>query len=677
MKKKIPRADLPGFGDRRRLVFISLFLFALFSLLIGQFYRIQIVQQEKWVKAANKQHQMVVLEPGRRGRFFSNTSIKKGHPEAPQPFVIDVPKFHLYIDPKGLPVDAHEEIQRALSRLLGIEGDPKKQELLREQFLRKSRSRKISTWLDRSQRDLIMEWWAPFARKRKIARNALFFISDYKRSYPFGQMLGQLLQTVREDRDEKGNLIPVGGLELIFNKYLRASDGKRVVMRSPRHPLDTGELIEAPVDGADVYLTINHHLQAIAEQEIAKAVKQANAKGGFAVMMDPYTGEILALAQYPFFDPRDYGTYFNDPKLLETTSIKAVTDAFEPGSTMKPLVLAAILQKNYEEIQAGKKPFFDPEEKILTLNGKVAGVKKPFKDLRPHRYMNMNMGVQKSGNIYFVKAVEKFMASHSDWEYRHLIETLFGLGSRTGVELPSESPGMLPTPGKLHPNGALEWSGMTPYTLAFGHNLQVNGMQMLRAYAAIANGGKLVKPTLVRKIVKQERDGKEVTLLDNTGAERLESFAQVLDPSVSKRVLGAMKFVTKTGGTSTGAHLEGYTEAGKSGTAEKVIGGKYSKDIHFSNFIGIAPASKPLFVLMIGIDEPQKRYIPGVGKVHHGGKCTAPVFREIALQALDYLGVEPDDPGGFPKGDPRRGDLPADYEKEVKELQALYQSWNN
>ncbi len=674
MKEKRPLRDLPNSGDHGRLVYVALALFTLFALLTAQFYRIQIVQESKWVAAAARQHQMVIKEPFQRGRFFSNTTVRQGHPEEPQPFVIDVPKFHLYIDPKALPEALRGEMIERISHILTDKEEVAK---LPTHFMRASRSRKLASWLDPDSKSELLQWWQPFAKKHKLPRNALFFVQDYKRSYPFGKMLGQLLQTVRDDKDEKGGHIPTGGLELVLNKYLRGSIGKRLIMRSPRHPLDTGEITLAPVDGADVYLTINHHIQAIAEAEIEKAVKRSGAKGGFALMLDPYTGEVLALAQYPFFDPRDYKRYFSDPTLLETTSVKAVTDAFEPGSTMKPLVLASILQANLEDVKAGKKSFFDPEEKVPTSTGNVRGVRKPIKDLRHYRYMNMNMGIQKSGNIYVTKAVEKLLLAHTNEEYKELLERLFCFGKRSGVELPSESPGMLPTPGKMHPNGALEWSSLTPYTLALGHNLQVNGVQLARAYCAIANGGKMVSPTLVRKIVKKERDGSVQVLLDNTTEERVKSFPQVLDPSVAARVLAAMKFVTKTGGTAAGADIDGYTEAGKSGTAEKVIGGRYSKDIHFSDFVGIAPASNPRFVLVVGIDEPEKRYIPGVGKVHHGGKCTAPVFREIATQTLDYLGLPPDDPYGYPANDPRRVAAKADYAKEIKELEELYHKWND
>lgn len=306
------RRQGPELAARKRLVWVSLFLFSLFCLLIVQFFKIQIIQGEKWTRQARAQHQLVVTEPFKRGLFYSNSAIKLGHPESPQAFVIDVPKFHLYSDPKSIPPECRSEVSAQVCSLLKIQGEEAKK--LRGQFDVKSRSRKMVLWLEKEQCEALNTWWFKYARAKKIPRNALFFVQDYKRSYPFGKLLGQVLHSVREEKDAKTRQsIPTGGLEMIFDKVLQGKEGKRQILRSPRHPIETGKILSAPEDGADVYLTINHHLQAIAEEEIAKAVKSSNAKGGWAVMMDPRTGEIWALAQYPYFEPGDYRRYFNNP----------------------------------------------------------------------------------------------------------------------------------------------------------------------------------------------------------------------------------------------------------------------------------------------------------------------------------------------------------------------------
>ncbi|MBS0603865.1 MAG: penicillin-binding protein 2 [Verrucomicrobia bacterium] len=665
----------PTLSARKRLVWVSLFVFALFSLLIVQFFRIQIIEGEKWTRQAKAQHQLVVTEPFKRGLFYSNTALKLGHPETPQAFVIDVPKFHLYADPNSIPADCKAEVAQKVCSLLNIAG-PDAQKI-RQNIDRKSRSRKLALWIDKEQCDVLNKWWFQYARSKKIARNALFFVQDYKRSYPFGKLLGQVLHTVREEKDAKTRQsIPTGGLELIFDKVLQGKEGKRLILRSPRHPLETGKILSYPEDGADVHLTINHYLQAIAEEEICKAVKSSNAKGGWAVLMDPRTGEIWALAQYPYFEPQDYRSYFNNPKLQENTKVKAITDPYEPGSTMKPLTIALALKANAELKKQGKKPIFFPHEKVATANGSFPGRSKPIHDTKTHGYLNMYLALQKSSNIYMARMVQRIVDTLGEKWYRSALQEIFGFGVKTGIEIPSESPGVLPTPGKIHPNGKMEWSTPTPFSISFGHNILVSSLQMLRSYAVIANGGYEVRPTLVRKVVRKKRDGTEEVILDNTSPERVQSFRRVLEPEIAGEVIKAMKAVTKPGGTATKGDIQGYTEAGKTATSEKIVGGTYSKKDHISTFIGFAPAKDARFVLLIAIDEPEFKYIPGIGKNQHGGNCCAPAFREIGLRTLQYLGVEPDDPYGYPVGDPRRDETKADWIKETKALRELYQQWN-
>lgn len=658
--------------DRKRLLWLAAFLSLLYCTLIVRFFQIQIVEGEKWVQQALQQHQHILTEPFMRGSFYSNTAVKMGHPEKEQPFVIDVPMFHLHIDPHSIIPSAREKMAKELFSLLRFNRDQK--EKMRLEFEKKSRDRKIALWLDRNLRAEIEGWWKDFSKKEKIPRNALFFTSDYKRSYPFGTMLGSVLHTVQAEKDPLTHQnLPTGGLEMLLNPYLKGKLGKRKIIRSPRHCLDSGVLIEAPEDGADVYLTINHYLQAITESELNKGVQAVKGKGGWAVMMDPYSGEILALAQTPSFDPARYADFFNDPELKEYTHVKAVTDCFEPGSIMKPITLAVCLKANEELIKQGKSPLFHPEEKIPTSNGWFPGRSHPLKDGRTYRYLNMDMGLQKSSNIYMARLIHRLLETLGDEWYRKTLHDLFGFGKKTEIELPAESPGLLPTPGKLHPNGKLEWSVPTPYSLAIGHNILINSLQIVRAYGILANGGFDVHPHLIRKIVKKLPGGTKEILKDHTvmaPPKRLLS-KETVDP-----VIRSLKFVTKEGGSAKRADIPGYTEAGKSGTSEKVIDGIYSKQHHVSSFIGFAPAKNPRFVLLVSIDDPEKKLIPGVGKQQLGGICAAPIFREIATQSLRYLGVAPDDPYGCLTGDPKHDLAKADWMDEVKRLKELFKRWN-
>lgn len=632
---------------KTRLLIVAVFVSLLFCLLGFRFYQIQIIEGNKWSAAALAQHQFVATEPFMRGSFYSNTSIREGHPGDAQPFVIDVPKFHLHIDPDSIPEIAKTKMADELSKLVRCS---------KLEFFKKSRSRRIAAWLDRDSRRRIEAWWTVFAKREKIVRNALFFVSDFKRSYPFGTMLGAVLHTVQEEKDPiTHQCLPTGGLEMLYNSYLKGKEGKRLNVRTPRHPLDTGKVLVAPENGADIHLTINHYLQAIAESELAKGVKAANALGGWAVMMDPNSGEILALAQWPPFDPSNYAKYYNDPKLQEYTKVRAVTDCFEPGSIFKPITLAICMKANEELAKKKLPPIFTPDEKIPTANGWFPGRSLPLKDGRPHSFLNMDLAVQKSSNIYMARLIHRLIDRMGEAWYRQALSD-FGFGIKTNVELPAESGGLLPTPGKVHPNGKLEWSVPTPASLSIGHNILVNSLQIVRSYAILANGGMDVQPHLLRKIVK---DGK--TLVDNTLPKPMR---RILSPTITKPIIRAMKFATKDGGTSKRADIMHYTEAGKSGTAEKIIDGIYSKDHNISSFAGFAPANTPRFVLLVSIDDPEKKVIPGVGKHQMGGVCAAPVFRNIATQALEFLGVAPDDPNRD------------DWAMEVKALKELYEKWN-
>lgn len=661
--------------NRKHLLILAFILFALFSTLIAQFYRIQVIENEKWTKEARKQHFLVVKEPFLRGKFISNTSVKKGHPEIPQSFVLDVEKFHLYADPLSIPLQHRGPTANQLIRILNLTISEKI--ALKKQFGKKSRSRKLAMWLDTETRDLVLRWWLPYAKKNKIPRNALFFINDYRRSYPFGKLLGQVLHTIQEAKDETTQQgIPTGGLELYFNSYLKGKQGKRRLMRSPRNSFETGEVISIPQNGSDIYLTINHCLQAIAEEELEKGVKKCKGKAGWAVMIEPKTGYIFALAQYPFFNPSDYQYYFNNPILTEQTCVKAITDANEPGSVMKPFTIATALKANDLLKEKGEEPLFDPAAKVSTSNGRFKGRSKPLNDTHFHAYLNMEMALQKSSNRYMARLVESIIRRlGKDW-YRNILHDCYGFGKKTGIELPAESNGVLPMPGKKHPNGTFEWSGATPFSLAMGHNVQITGIQLARAYCIFANGGRLITPTLIRKIVRKNSSGAEEALVDHTGEEWQKNAPEVMSKEIIQSVIRGMKFITKTGGTAARANIWGFTEAGKTGTANKVVNGSYSPTQYCATFVGFTPVKEPAFVLLVTMDEPEYGYVPGIGKVHNGGICTAEVFRGIATRSLQYLGIPSDDPYGYPVGDPRYDPKKADWVAETRQLKDLYDKWN-
>ncbi|MCB1109446.1 MAG: penicillin-binding protein 2 [Chlamydiia bacterium] len=647
--------------DLRRLLFLSLSMLLLFCFIIFQFYKLQILEGKKWARQARAQHQFSVVEPYKRGRFFANHTLKEGHPENDTPLVFDVKRHHLYIDPIAIHEGVRDTISDKISELLALGWQEKNE--IRKHFEKRCRSRRLKMWITEADKELLLGWWRPFARWKKIPRNALYFEEDYRRAYPYGKLLGPVLHTVRDDRDpETHQALPTGGLELAFDEVLQGKPGKRLLLRSPSNSMEEGLLVTPPEDGADVYLTINQYIQAIAEEEIERAVKEAGAKKGWAVMMNPHTGEIYALAQYPFFDPSEYRKYYNDPDLTEATKVSAITDCFELGSTMKPLTMAIAMLANEELKRQGKEGIFDPKEMIPVQDGHFPGRKNPIRDVGTHRYLNMYLAMQKSSNIYCAKLVQRIVATLGDRWYRQKLEEVFGFGLPTGIELPSESSGLLPRPDQT----AL-WSKPTPYSLSFGYNMLSNSLQLLRAYAILVNGGYAVQPTLVRKIVK----GDKVIY-----SHQHEQGKELLDPGISREIIYALKSVTKPGGGSWRASIPGYTVAGKSGTTEKIINGTYSKKDHYSSFIGFTPAFDPQFILYIAIDEPEYRYLPGIGKTIFGGRCAAPVFRRIMQKTYQYLGIPPDDPHGLPKGHPEADPEKADWSREVQVLKELYKNWN-
>lgn len=656
----------PSPKDKKRLAALTFLLIALFSLLSWQYYHLQIVEHDKWKKEANKQHYFLVKDPFNRGSFYSNGQVKLGHPDRDAKLVEEIETFHLFIDPESIPEAKKREAAQTISKILHL--DSGESEHLYAQLKKKSRSRKLAAWLERDTKQTLLDWWNPFARKNKIARNALFFMSEYQRSYPYGHLLGQVMHTVQSTRDEaSGDAYPTGGLELYFDAYLKGKKGKRRLMRSPRNALETGDVISLPEEGADVYLTINHVLQSIAEEELERGVKRTKAKAGWAVMMSPETGEILALAQYPFFHPADYQRYFNDPLLVNHAKVKAITDAHEIGSTMKPISAVIALLANQELVARGEKPLFSTEEKMETGNGRFPGRTKPISDTHYHKYLNMEMAIMKSSNIYMARLVERIIQRLGPEWYRDKLHMVFGFGKKTGIELPSESIGLLPKPGRKHPNGALEWTTATPFSIAFGHNIQATSLQMLRAYAIMVNGGVSVQPTLIKKIARGDK-----ILYERPQGES----EQLIPPDILQKVVKSMKYTTKPGGSARRADIWGYTEGGKTGTTEKIVNGTYAKKVNITSFIGFVPATKPAFVLLVTVDEPEWCYIPGVGKNQLASYSCAPLFKEIARRSLEYLGIEPDDPHGYPVGDPRYDKDKADWVKEAKALDDLYQKWN-
>ncbi|MEG0036684.1 MAG: penicillin-binding protein 2 [Victivallaceae bacterium] len=647
----------------KRILFVALSLVFLFSLLIVRYFQIQVLEGDRWESEALLQHRTTIKEPFKRGTFFSNSSLKRNSNEEPRSLVVDVTKFHLCLDALMLPERFRDE---TVLRLVELSGSKTFAEL-RPEFDKRSRFRKLIRWIDPVTKDRILEWWKPYAVKRKIPLNAIFFVKDYKRSYPFGKLLGQVLHTIRENKDDKTlEAFPTGGLEARFNDILKGCLGERQLLRSPLNRLDADILIKPPQDGADVYLTIDHCIQNIVEEELEKGVLKCMAKGGRAVLMDPYTGEILALAQYPFFDPTFYKDFFNDPEKIEYTKVSSVTDAFEPGSVMKPITMAIALKANEELTNSNRIPFFNEEQAIDVTRTLFPGRKAfPLKDISSNKKLNMYMAIQKSSNVYMAQIID-MLINVLDCKWYRAMLTEFGFGKKTGIELPGETMGFVPSLNGFYKNGSPEWSISTPYSLAIGYNILATNLQIAAAYASIANGGFLIKPTLIKKIVFFD-NGKPV-IMENVVRDR-GSFKRIVSRDIARTVMKAMTYTTLPGGTAVTAGLDKYTTAGKTGTTEKIVDGKYCKKKHITSFVGMAPAdlnfSNPVrFVLMVSIDEPAYVIREDGTKNYMSGRSSAVVFGSIAEKVLSYLGVVPDKNATV-------------LNEDVRVLKQLYEEWNH
>jgi cell division protein FtsI (penicillin-binding protein 3) len=423
--------------------------------------------------------------------------------------------------------------------------------------------------------------------------------SDPLRTYPAGDVAANLVGLIGEN---DGKRTAGAGLELAFDKLLAGKDGSETyeVGGGNRIPLGDNSKV-APVNGKDLTLTIDRDVQWYSQRVLREAVQTAKAKSGAAVVLDSRTGELLAFADYPSFDP-------NKPtKAAEgLLNSKGMGDVYEPGSVEKVLTAASL-------IDAGK---VTPRTKIRVPN-ELPVLDRTIHDWYEHDLERFTMAgvIARSSNIGTALAASQFKPEEL-WSYLDK----FGLGRRTDVGLPGESRGLLP-PASI-------WSTLTRAQIAFGQGVSVNALQMATAVNAVANGGQLVSPSLV--------EGRETTASGNDVGTDTTSRRRVVSASAAEQTAKMMELVTtKDVGTAQGAGIEGYRVAGKTGTAQEV-GGKCNcyKDGGLAvSFAGFAPADKPRFTVYVVVKKP--------GVAASGGGTAGPVFRKILSYVLQKYAVAP------------------------------------
>ncbi len=408
---------------------------------------------------------------------------------------------------------------------------------------------------------------------------------EFRRYYPAGEVSAHVVGFTNVDD------LGQEGVERAYQDWLAGREGERQIMRDRRGntirdlaPIKTAQM------GGNLALALDLKIQYLAHRELAAAIATHKAKGGSVVVLDAKTGEILALANQPIFNPNNRRNYQPGPMRN-----RAVIDTFEPGSTIKPFVAAAVLERG----------LFHPDSVIQTPETWRVG-NKTVRDVHPHAQLTVSEIIQKSSNVGAVKLAMS-LTPQQYWEVLHRS----GFGQLPGSGFPGETAGRL--------RDAATWKPVEHATMAYGYGLSVSLLQLTRAYMAFANDGEVMPLSFLR------REPQEIV------GER------VFSPSVAREVRTMMETVTQEGGTGTRTRVPGYRVAGKTGTAHKLVDGHYAPDRYLSSFVGMAPASNPRLIVGVVIDEPS-------GGVYYGGSVAGPVFAQVMAGSLRQLSLPPDAP---------------------------------
>jgi len=562
--------------NQRRIAVAKILFLVLFAAVGGRAVQLQLLQGEKLMKLGQRQHLKEWIVLPKRGALFDRGG---------EPLALSMESHSVYARPHR--VQDPEPLSRALAQILSLRVADVRQKLVSE---------KPFVWLKRQVSSAEAE------KIQTLNADGIGMFYEPNRHYPQGQLAGQLIGFV--GRDSEG----LEGLELKYNEYIRGETGSSV---TERDALGRRVLVQGVEDlhippGSDMHLTIDTSIQYAAEKELEASIAKYRAKAGVAIVADPFTGEILALANYPSFDPNNYAKESADQR-----RDRAVTDSFEPGSTFKTILAAAAL----EEGVVGKDDLFYCEMGKYPYAGKI------IHDTHPNGWLSFSKILQVSSNIGFTKVAEKLK---KDRYYKYIEK--FGFGQETGIDVPGEVAGLVRKPES--------WSAIDLATHAFGQGLSTTPIQLVMAYGAIANGGFLMRPYVARRIVSPQGD----VLFEN----QPHVVRRVISEKTAKLLATMLRDVTSEGGTGTMANIEGFEVAGKTGTAQKAdpVHGGYAAKKRVGSFVGFVPANDPRLVALVLIDEPEVNV--------YGGVVAAPVFRNIAQAALRRLAVAPAKPASIP-----------------------------
>ena len=553
----------------RTRVALLLAAFALWSgVIAARLWDLQVLRHDEFVRRAGRQQQRVIELDPPRGTIYDVRG---------RELAVSVEVESAFAVPREL-----EDVDAAAARLAAL------LRLDRERLRRQLGSDREFVWVARKLDP------PQVAAVRALDLPGIYFLEESKRYYPLRATAAQVLGYVGTDNQG------LAGLEAGYDRVVAGRPGRRTVLRDARRgmAMSPGLPSAAPEPGADLHLTLDAEIQSIAEAELDAAIDRLRARAGSVVVLDPQTGAVLALASWPGFDPNRFQDAGD-----EAWRNRPIADAYEPGSTFKMVTAAAALDQG----------LIDPDERLDCEMGGItlAGVR--IADHKPFGTLSFREVIAKSSNVGTIKTALRI----ANRDFYDVIRA-FGFGRSTGIDLPGESPGLLMPVER--------WPALAKAYIAFGQGISVTPLQLTLAFAAVANGGRLLQPYVVREI----GSGAEARLLHTDPVVRGTPVSARTIATLTELLAG----VTVAGGTGRAAAVPGYPVAGKTGTAQKAEPGRgYLPDQFVASFVGFAPVAHPAIAVAVVLDDPRGSY--------HGGEAAAPVFEEIARKTLLYLGVRP------------------------------------
>jgi len=550
-------------SDTGRFVVVLATLLVLLAVVALRLVWLQVVAAPAYAEKAEKQRLRDITIPARRGTIYDRDG---------EPLAMTVDAKTVY----GTPFQVKDKVGTATAIAGVLGGDPAEYQA---KLSRKSGFVYIARKVDaRVAADL-----------EALELEGIGFLDDSKRVYPGGSLACQILGFV--GIDDQG----LAGIEAEYDSLLSGKPGILLAERDPfGRPIPGGVIrSEDAVAGDGLVLTIDKDIQYQTQLELAAAVKKWNAKSGSVIVMDPQTGEIYAMASTPYFDPNEYGK-----APAAATRNKAACDTYEPGSTMKSLTAASVLDKG----------LFTPESKlVLPPTLKVAG--RTIHESHPRGTVEWTLTeiVTHSSNVGAVR-LGQALGPQGLYDYF----SKFGLLERTGLDFPGEGRGWMPAPG--------QWSATSMANIPFGQGVSVTPIQLCRAFTALANQGEIVTPHFLK------------SLPDDPGAEPQWETRRAISQSAAASATQVLSAVV-TDGTGKAAAVSGFTVAGKTGTAQKAENGSYAAGKYVGSFIGYLPAEDPRLLIIVSLDEPRNAI--------YGGTIAAPTFSALARFSVSHLKILP------------------------------------